>query len=274
MGDRSRGVLQQAFPLAYGSAGSSGEFPGLPLSRSPSAASLFSRFSGDSEMSGVPADNDEENSGEPQSRQPRDTQPILPAVAKPQLRSAILNDRADVGNIGVFFGNWGLRASSAAVQRNIDLQIRRGPAQIIVLTECQEATERVLNETAVADDPQEARSAVADAASPLATRDGFQYMKVRGNEASSVLIGARTRNARSLELILWMRREEGEYKCKTKTKAAHSRKAIAHSRILIVRVNLIHQVGHIGNTIVVMGVHFHCLPAKKEQGFRRQNDEF
>ena len=54
------------------------------------------------------------------------TQP--PAVAgqvPPRGGGPALNEREDVGNIGWFFGNWGMRAADKSVRENIDGQLQK-----------------------------------------------------------------------------------------------------------------------------------------------------
>ncbi len=90
------------------------------------------------------------------------------------------------GNIGFFFGNWGLRqtkdAQSREVQANVDRQLKCGPAHILGLCEVQEETADVLRappDTAVARDA--ADTAVAEtAAERFQERDACQYLVVRG----------------------------------------------------------------------------------------------
>jgi hypothetical protein len=171
----------------------------------------------------------------------------------------VLNDRPDVGNIGCFFGNWGLRASDENVQRNIDLQIKHGPAQIIGLTECMRETELVLLTPAVAGKQEE--PAVAG---KLETREGFEYFTLRGEEHASVLIAARTNTASSLKLLHWDRKNEGEYK------TGGGSKSVAYTRTMIARVELKNNVGFMGRTQTIMCMHLHNHVANNVKSFRRQ----
>ena len=136
--------------------------PKRDVSPAPSGESGWSQAPGDSVASvAMPEEEDPaySNAAPPavaESRKPRDTAP--PAVAEGKgtpLRSSVLNDRADVGNIGFFFGNWGQRTKQKGgrVQDNIDAQIKKNPAAIIGLTECEKETQAVLESPAVAGDP-------------------------------------------------------------------------------------------------------------------------
>ena len=65
-----------------------------------------------------------------QSQASKHKQSQPPAVAgqvPPRGRGPSLNEREDVGNIGWFFGNWGLRAAKKAVKDNIDQQLQKKP---------------------------------------------------------------------------------------------------------------------------------------------------
>jgi hypothetical protein len=144
------------------------------------------------------------------SSQKKDTTPKVEqaavAAAWKDKPSTVFNARDDVGNIGWFFGNWGARTKHRGQQNNIDIQLKRCPAQIIGICECEESTEAVLRAPAATD-------AVADADASgghaLAKRSEWEYATLRGNEPVSVLVGVRTSTAESLDLLLWERRQEG-----------------------------------------------------------------
>ena len=126
----------------------------------------------------------------------RDTSPLEggPCDARARLPVDVLNNRPDVGNIGFMFGNLGSRASSADMQGNIDLQIKRGPAQILGLCECEQQTQDILESAAVAADP------AADPQS-LGAIPGFEYWTVRGNEDKSNLLVVRKNVGRQPVLL-------------------------------------------------------------------------
>ena len=152
--DRSRGEDRSGASVQDRSGG-----PNRDVSPAPSGESGWSQAPGDSVASTAmpeeedPADSNAAPPAVAESRQSRDTKP--PAIAEGKLRSAVLNDRADVGNIGFFFGNWGQRTKQKGgrVQDNIDAQIKKNPASIIGLTECEKETQAVLESPAVAGDP-------------------------------------------------------------------------------------------------------------------------
>ena len=137
--DRSRGEDGEYRSRGKDGSGASVEDrsggPKRDVSPTPSGESGWSQAPGDSvatapmpEEEEDPADSNFAPPAVAESRKPRDTAP--PAVAEGKgtpLRSAVLNDRADVGNIGFFFGNWGQRTKQkgGCVQENIDAQIKK-----------------------------------------------------------------------------------------------------------------------------------------------------
>lgn len=110
-------------------------------SPSPSEQSQYTQAPGDSEASDTEAGPGQTRSDDEGAdagavppavaakwvwvKKQRDTTPPAVAGETTPLRSAALNEREDVGNIGWFFGNWGQRAGGGqmGVQGNIDAQI-------------------------------------------------------------------------------------------------------------------------------------------------------
>ena len=93
------------------------------------------------------------------------------------------------------------------MQQNIDAQIKhKTTCQVIGLIECEQETEDPLTGPAVAGGPT--------LATTLESRDGHEYLTLRGNEEVSVLVGVRSAVADGIERALWNRREEGEYRAK------------------------------------------------------------
>ena len=88
------------------------------------------------------------------------------------------------GNIGWLFGNWGKRPRNQAMREHLDMVLKRNPAMIIGLVECEAASEDLLGAPAVAGDPTAAEGS-------LERRDGFAYLTLRGSEDSSVLVAVR-----------------------------------------------------------------------------------
>ena len=235
---------------------------GQVLQRSPSVTSITSaetHQSGDSDL-GTMEDFTTRSCGADgmplpavaATRIPRDTAPLQDARGETPRRSDVLNDRSDVGNLGFLFGNWGLRAADKAVQRNIDIQLKHGPAQILVLAECEAATQDILRAPAVAADPN------ADEGF-LLQRPGYQYWAARGQEDASVCVAARRSVAEHLEVLYWNRHDDHQY-------SDHGRVRMAQSRTLIAKVHLSKPLGFVGSELVVCGVHLHRMTRPEEVG--------
>ena len=98
-------------------------------SPAPSAGSDFSIAPGDSEVSG--SEGYASSDGEKRAPRRRARHAPVPAVAgRPTFtgyRSTHFNNRSDVGNIGIFLGNWGQRTQrmNGCVQKNIDAHIKK-----------------------------------------------------------------------------------------------------------------------------------------------------
>ena len=169
------------------------------------------------------------------TRQPTD---ITPEQKKLQARWKSRNDAEHVGNIGWLFGNWGLRAKDRQKREHVDEVLKKQPAMVIGLAECQKETEMVLQQdpAAVAAAPK------TQAKSKFTSRPEFQYLTFRGNEESSVLIAVRDQAGSALELLKAERLCHGQ----TKKKGQSRSKAWAYSRSIIAKVTLPHNVGFLG----------------------------
>ena len=163
-----------------------------------------------------------------------------------------------VGNIGWLFGNWGKRPRNQAMRKHLDMVLKRNPAMIIGLAECEAASEDLLGAPAVAGDPTAPRGS-------LERRDGFEYLTLRGCEDSSILVAVRNEMGNRLELLDWERRREGRYR-----RRSGRGRAEAYSRSLIARVHLDINVGFLGKTHVVMVVHMHNLLANNKSPTKLQ----
>ena len=173
-----------------------------------------------------------------------------------------MNSREDVGNCGLFFGNWGKRKEKA-VDEDLSLQLKHCPAQIIGLCECQ-----VELEAHLADDPIEPGTGAAHpAVAEMEKRPGFSWHTLRGQEDISCCIAARRNNCTHIEKLAWHRMLEGRYSVKPK-KGSRPKVANAYTRLLMAEVGMKHNVGLIGTAIRVGVCHFHHQVANNNKGFR------
>ena len=92
---------------------------------------------------------------------------------------------------------------------------KKKPCQIIGLAECQLATEELLRGSDHEKWGKDPAVAGKQQASSFSERDTHEYLSIRGNEHSSVLLGVRSAVADSIELLLWSRWFEGNYRSTT-----------------------------------------------------------
>ena len=195
--------------------------------------------------------------------------------------------RPDIGNIGYFFGNWGPRARDRALQANIDLQLKRNPAMVIGLAECERRTQEILDAppgepyaaVAARGGTSSGSTSSAAVAAPLDVNDALSwpadghYLTLRGQEEPvspvSVLLGVRRSVAHSLILVYWEKRREGTYKGKS-----GGGKKTAWSWLLIGEIVLHKPVGTLGLTQRVAVVHMHNMVANKDKGFSNAHASF
>ena len=257
----SSAVAEEESPTP-GEAAVAVERAGLPLHRCPSESSLgdgLSTVFGDSVAS----------EGDEQPEQPiapkctscvrkwarrRDTKPATPIVESGQTPAAPAAADAEekpevvsrIGNAGWYYGNWGSltqkdgQAHNAQMAKQIRHVLKRNPAQIIGLCECEAALDALLQEPPD-ESPQQAKPQ-----SGRLERPAFEYLTMRGQEASSVLLGVRANTGRRVELLHWDRLAHGKYRKKT-----------AYSRVLHSRIITDQNIGCVGKSHTVMVIHVH-----------------
>ena len=143
-----------------------------------------------------------------QSRPPRDTTPKEPQWPSAFYESSAFPDFRSGGrdqeenNVGWLFGNWGKFPQRGQVRDRVDLVLKKQPAMIIGLAECDAKSEANLRLPSN-DEPQ---SKVAES---FEDRDSFEYLTLRGIEQASLLLGVRARSGNDLTLLHWDRRFEG-----------------------------------------------------------------
>ena len=129
-------------------------------------------------------------------------------------------------------------------RRDLERQIKRSPAMIVGLAECEEITAVLLQQ------PGEPKPAVADVPPGFEKRESYEYLTIRGCEEISLLIGLRANTGNDLSLVFWERRLEGTYKRKQRF---HD----AYTRVLVAKVTLDHPAPVIGRVHNVMVMHLH-----------------
>ena len=136
------------------------------------------------------------------------------------------------------------------MRQHLDEVLKKQPAMVIGLAECQRESEEVLRAPPAA----VAAAAVAEGQTQgFGSRPGFQYLTLRGDEECSVLVGLRQESGNTLELLNWDRRFEGRYKRRSGGRGM----AIAYSRSMVVKVALDENVGFLGKEHRIMVLHMH-----------------
>ena len=161
-----------------------------------------------------------------------------------QREHGIKNSEPEVGNIGIYFGNWGKRGvvkegQQALRRKTMDKQLVKNPGHLVLLLESTPAQEELLKMTAVAGE---------DDAEGLDARPTHEHWVIRGNEDEAILAAARKDTAAGLECLLYEVNEDHQYKEKGKDK-------MARSRSMVVQYKSKQMVGHLGTDINVMVSH-------------------
>ena len=230
----------------------------LPRLRSNSVGSASSN-------SGHSADDDAERSGSDSDDGRSRAIPAAVAadgsagLGEGERRVGAYNSRDDVGCLCVMSGNWGGNRNSGAVNARVNEDVKRGPASILLTQEAQGELITVLTSPSVEGNPAHEN--------PLFHRTAYQYNVVTGAECGNTLLVAARRNlTRSITMMYWTKRKDGEY---TQAK----KKKTANTRILVASVEFVQPVsGH--RSLTVCNVHFHHMTAKKHTGFGTSNSSF
>ena len=176
------------------------------------------------------------------------------------------NSRRENGNTGWAFFNGGARAKLKAKQEYFDKVMKRSPAIILGVAECDAATDIMLCEKG---EPSVETSGSAEGIDASLARASHEYITIRGSEQSSLLLGVRKNQCRSLELVEFKIKNEGTYR------NGKSKKILqAATRTLIAKVTTKANVGFIGYTHTVMVVHLHFTVAKAMQGKKQNKEDF
>ena len=144
-------------------------------------------------------------------RQPRK---IAPEDERLHWKWAQRNDADHVGNIGWLFGNWGSRAKNPKMREHIDKVLKKQPAMVIGLAECQKGTEEVLQREPAA----VAANATSGARRRFKDRPEFSYLTLRGEEDKSVLIAVRDQAGCAIQMLNCEIYDAGKMKRKNKKK--------------------------------------------------------
>ena len=166
------------------------------------------------------------------------------------------NKRKDVGNFGLFMGNWGERseknAASADCRALHDSQVMGSPGEITVLFEATNAVAAMLAREPlhVPDRPRSRHNEKAPLGN-MSARDWYEHWVVIGNEPKgSILMAARKNVCENIDCVHSDSWVDGCWKVKTKNRTAIT-------RVMVCKFKWKQHIGHLGKDITVMGVHGH-----------------
>ncbi len=129
--------------------------------------------------------------------------------------------------------------------------LKKSPAQIIGIAECEKAAQTLLQAEGYRGDKTKPKGS-------MAYRDAYQYITIRSSGKSSVLFGARVRNCLRIDL-LHLESPEFEYKGKQ-----NKWRKGPYVRIIIARLTLVREVPFIGTAVVVMVMHLNNVFANPQ----------
>ena len=176
------------------------------------------------------------------------------------------NCRKDVGNIGLFMGNWGERSQkmkkgkkgqNSADQRALhDASVMGTPGIITILLEATPAVKEMLERAPayIAEDSDKPRSRPGGKpdVGNMGERRWFQHWVVMGDEPKgAILMAAKTNECQGIKLLQCSKWIDGTWKetgGKTKT---------ATTRVLVCKFTWKQNIGHLGKHVTVMAVHGH-----------------
>ena len=176
----------------------------------------------------------------------------------PHREPAERNMRKDVGNFGIFVGNWGERSEtnkkSADFRMLHDSQVMGSPAELIVIFEANSAVADMLKQPPrhVPDEMNgpprhNAKAPVGN----MSKRDHYEHMVVMTHYPHGQIVMAARKNvcvrAQALDCHAW---EDGHWN-------KNGKKKTATTKALVCEFTWKQNIGHLGRNIVVMAVHGH-----------------
>ena len=177
------------------------------------------------------------------------------------------NERMENGNSGWAFGNGGARSKIKERQEHLDKVLKRSPAIILGLAECDETTESVLRAPGEPQTILPAEPGKRTQTAILHARQSFEFSTIRGRESSSILLGIR-KHSGSLKLLDFTRTLDGTYR------SGNSNDRKAFTRAMIVEFSTHNHVQFLGHKHVAMVVHLHFQTAKNMPGFSTAKSRF
>ena len=158
--------------------------------------------------------------------------------------------------------NFGPSAADPATRKNEFAQMYKSPANIIVTCDCDRATFEVLSGQR---DASESTTAVADGS--FQNRTSYTYLRLRGGEDCSLLIGMRDRSGGAIDCLNFTR-----YWHKKERTKANNTWVNRYSTAMVAHIQLGERLEHLGDDFNVMAVHMHNKLANREFGIQKLNE--
>ena len=166
------------------------------------------------------------------------------------------NKRKDVGNFGLFMGNWGQRSEKKAAscaQRDLhDSNVMGSPGMIIVLFEATTAVAAMLERepSHVPDRPPPRHNEKAPLGN-MSARAWFEHLVCMGEESKgAILMAVRKNVCENIECVYSDSWVDGIWNVKGKNNTATT-------RVMVCKFTWKQNIGHLGKDVTVMGVHGH-----------------
>jgi hypothetical protein len=174
-----------------------------------------------------------------------------------------------VGNIGWGYCNMGELEVQTEKTRVLEQIMKRHPGTILAFGEAGPATEALFRKEGVPGLTLEQLREQSYEAHHHLKRPSFQYLTIRGNERSSLMIAVRRSLAKLFTCHLWQKLVDGQY-----LRKSTSRPMQAYTRLMVCEITLKENAGNVGKTQVIMNVQLHHKTANHYFGKEKLDEHF
>ena len=194
---------------------------------------------------------------------------VAPTPGQEGLTSKEKSDlRFDVGNMGIYGGNFGGSPKKVDEKRMVDAQLKQNPCHIMCLNEVVQSQEDMLKRpcqgpTPWHDSPWASVQAYTE-------RREFKWCTVRGNGEKANLIAVRFDHTRRPHMTVHV--NETHYD--GMNRGSNNKTSPAHTRILCVTCHMKQRTGFWGYDVTGINVHLHYATAGKRPGLAKAHTEF
>ena len=169
---------------------------------------------------------------------------------------------AATGNFGITYFNVGEPAKGSPLEEHHIDWIRRNPGQILVGSEVSESMEAGIQRTTV-----EGRKA-GKAGDGIEVKTRYRYLTLRMDlEKTATMIAVRERSATAIRKLFAEHHLHGLY-------TQNGVRRESRSKILVAKIELARPVAFFRKALIVMGLHWHNMCAKRASGFSKPHVDF